>query len=362
MKYNIIQVCRGIAAFLVVLFHLGGAIAAEKYFNLPNFSIPFSFGYTGVYFFFVLSGFIITFAHSQDFSKPDRFFRYVKKRVFRIYPVYWVIFAGVFMLGMALPEIRAGLPTDPQLLLTSLSLLPQDRDLVGGTGAPVLIVAWSLQYEIVFYAIFGALILSARLTLIAIVTFLIYSFYCHFTSSPCSLPLQYLQWDYLLLFAAGSATAFLHGCKNLRPRPMLTIVIGGLLFTCVAGLLVGKKLVPELNLPLIEAPVGTLLYGLASCLLLLGLVQLEDAGREFSWRWPILLGEASYSLYLIHFPLISALCKVALLVGLSGIAGAFLAYFTILGLCVIVSVIFYRSFEKPLLRTLSRHHRVPKAT
>ena len=57
--YTSLQEARAVAAILVVLFHLGGAIADAKYFGLSVFSVPFSFGSAGVEFFFVLSGFIV---------------------------------------------------------------------------------------------------------------------------------------------------------------------------------------------------------------------------------------------------------------------------------------------------------------
>jgi peptidoglycan/LPS O-acetylase OafA/YrhL len=54
--YKSLQAGRAIAAILVVLFHLGIAISADKYFGITAFSIPFSFGGAGVNFFSSLAG------------------------------------------------------------------------------------------------------------------------------------------------------------------------------------------------------------------------------------------------------------------------------------------------------------------
>src|SRR5882762_1925446 len=149
--YKSIQACRGLAALQVVLFHLGGILAAPKYFGLPGFGRAFIFGDSGVEFFFVLSGFIITWVHRRDFGKPAALPAYISKRLIRIYPTYWTIFLSVFLLAWTSPALRSGLPATPGLLLRSLLLVPQDPTVAGGTGAPVLIVAWTLQYEMIFY-------------------------------------------------------------------------------------------------------------------------------------------------------------------------------------------------------------------
>lgn len=76
--YKSLQAGRGIAAMLVVLFHLGGAFAAEKYFGIAAFSIPFKFGSAGVELFFVLSGFIIFSAHRDDIGQVSKIAGYIK--------------------------------------------------------------------------------------------------------------------------------------------------------------------------------------------------------------------------------------------------------------------------------------------
>ena len=124
--YKSLQAGRAIAAMLVVLFHLGGAIAAQKYFGISAFSVPFSFGASGVEFFFVLSGFIIFAAHRNDIFQPRKLAGYLKKRAVRIYPTYWIVFLLVYFLALASPGLRDTVPHDLSVLVKSLLLIPQD--------------------------------------------------------------------------------------------------------------------------------------------------------------------------------------------------------------------------------------------
>jgi peptidoglycan/LPS O-acetylase OafA/YrhL len=67
-----------------------------------------------------------------------------------------------------------------------------------------------------------------------------------------------------------------------------------------------------------------------------------------------LLGDASYSLYLVHFPLISALCKLVVALGLTGVLGATVAFPVILASCLLVAIALHLYVEKPLLAWLSQ--------
>ena len=61
--------------------------------------------------------------------------------------------------GSAIPSLADKVPHDFGRVIQSLLLLPQNKEVVGGTGSPVLVVAWSLQYEIIFYLYFASLLL-----------------------------------------------------------------------------------------------------------------------------------------------------------------------------------------------------------
>ena len=347
--YRSIQTSRGLAATFVLLFHLGIAIGEPNYFHYPIFDIPFAFGEAGVEFFFVLSGFIILTAHRDDLFQPRKVGSYLRKRLIRIYPTYWIIFLGVFFGALMIPSLRHTVPHDFVRVLEALSLMPLDPAVVGGMGAPVLGVAWTLQYEMCFYLFFATLILSRVLALIAAALGIyVYFQYAGETSGPFIL--RFLAEDYVLVFFMGMAAAVLHYSNRaqvLSPRFYLTAGIA--LFSIVA-LDVTFELRHIRNW-------WTILYGVACTMIVLGLVAAEDKGRAFGGgKWMQLLGGASYALYLIHFPLISVLCKFAIALGLGemGVTGAFITFVAMFVICIAAAMIFHVVIERPLANWLRR--------
>ncbi len=345
--YKSLQAGRAIAAILVVLYHLGRVIAAEKYFGIPSLAFPFSFGTSGVEFFFVLSGFIILTAHRKDISKPLHLKKYLLKRLIRIYPTYIIIFLGVYLLTQLTPSLQHILHIDGILFLKSLLLFPQLESLVSGLGAPILIVAWTLQYEVLFYAYFSFLIIHKKLSiLVGMALFVGVGFFSYDLNLTTSVPFLYQQ--YILLFIVGMAVSRVaFSMKQKMIRPQLPLIIGLMLFALVAI----DTLFNHESLKNIEI----ILYGIASALIIFGLVKLEENGRIFGGSNLLQqVGNASYALYLIHVPLISVLAKVAIKIHLNqfGIIGALTTYFIILFLCLTCSVLFHRHIEKPIINYL----------
>jgi len=341
--YKSLQAGRAIAALFVVLFHLGPAIASAKYFSIAAFSVPFAFGKAGVEFFFVLSGFIIFYAHRNDISRPRQLLGYVRKRCVRIYPAYWIIFISVFCLALASASLRNTVPHDPLLLLKSLLLIPLDNDVSGINGAPVLNVAWTLQYEMLFYASF-ALVIIHRFFGVALILAFASLYFFYRDSQDLAFPLSFLLSDYMWLFIMGMAVSLACAVYKISlPKALICAGIGTALFVFVAAhhvmgsvWLNDKEILP---------------YGAACSLIVFGLVQAEDKGWTLLGnKWVQLLGGASYALYLIHYPLISVLCKVAVLLKLPklGLTGALLTYVAILLACLAVSAALHVWIEKPL--------------
>jgi exopolysaccharide production protein ExoZ len=344
--YKSLQAGRAIAAMLVVLFHLGGNLAKDKYFGIPALHVPFSFGSAGVEFFFVLSGFIILTAHHLDIGQPSRLGEYLRKRLLRIFPTYWLVFLPVFLVALAVPSMRAGVPHDVSTIIQSLLLIPQDIAAVEGTGAPVIIVAWSLQYEMLFYLFFALLIANARLAGLAsacIVGF--YSVGLVMGADALPFPLSFAGQDYVLLFAMGMLVAWAVARDRPAVQSKFNLAIG-------AGL--SLFLVVALDVVLqtgVFEKFRTLLYGVAASAIVLGLVTAENNGKVYlGHRWLQVLGDASYAIYLIHFPLISVLCKIAIAMHLQrwGLVGAALSFVVIFVACLSVGVLFHIWLERPI--------------
>jgi exopolysaccharide production protein ExoZ len=138
-----LQLFRGIAAVLVILHH-STTILKQSTGKEFVWGIFEPFGSHGVDFFFVLSGFIILYAHYNDIGKAN-LVQYFKKRFVRIYPVYWIRVIPLIPILFLFPAIGAqGTETELSVIIESVLLIPNETP-------PFLGVAWTLTHEILFY-------------------------------------------------------------------------------------------------------------------------------------------------------------------------------------------------------------------
>jgi exopolysaccharide production protein ExoZ len=346
--YKSLQACRGVAALLVVLHHLSGALADDKYFGFDPFARVFSFGGTsGVAFFFVLSGFIIVHAHGADFGRPDRLRSYLLKRAIRIYPTYWIIYLAVYLTAIAVPGLGNTASTNEIVpidnmgaIFKSLLLIPQYRPSTGTTYSPVLVVAWTLQYEILYYSLIAFAIISRALATIVVFGMVANSLSC---LDGCSFARDFISRHHMVLFAMGACIAYLLRKVAIRVPNPSTVIVGGGSFLAIGA---SEFMFPSA----LSLPAYGLTYGLSSAILILGLVHAEDSGKTYGGYGGLRsLGDASYALYLIHYPAISVLCKIMIAAGLTGTMGAVVSFLVILIICLAVSLGFHCWLERPLL-------------
>ncbi len=160
-QLDIIQVFRGLAAVLIVFHHI---IPSLGYFQNQNYAaLDYlrDIGKYGVDFFFVISGFIITYSNS--FKKDNDIARYLKNRAVRIYIPYLPV--GVAMLILYnvfsnLSEVNREISW-----LTSITLFP--------FGNPALAVAWTLTFEMLFYVTFIIYLVNRKLWNVFVVIWII---------------------------------------------------------------------------------------------------------------------------------------------------------------------------------------------
>ena len=278
-----VQIYRAVAVLLVVLFH-GSAFILSRYMVAPLGNI-FQTGFSGVFLFFVISGFIILTAHYCDVGRPCRLWYYLSRRLIRIYPFFWVVLMvwggwRVFTDGITVAD------------LASNALVFK--------GAPLIIpVSWTLRYEIIFYGLFGAAIISKRL---GVMVFAGWSG-LQWVSGPTAL--KWLIDPMNVLFLMGLVVAVLYirlkslGVNLRDGLGWVLLALGAMGF--ISTMAIYSRMDVDINAwP--EHPVAILGFGGSSALLLLASVSGAINRMMGQWRLMALIGNASYSIYLTHAP------------------------------------------------------------
>ena len=144
---------RFVAAAYVLVFHYAG-------FFFPQAPIPalIGLGYSGVTFFFLLSGFILAYNyHRVDLREPGALARYRRARVARIYPVYLV--ALVLSLPWFAAWVAKSAPPLQGLMAAGAVLAPLGLHAwVPGAACALDCPSWSVSAELFFYALLPALL------------------------------------------------------------------------------------------------------------------------------------------------------------------------------------------------------------
>lgn len=330
-----VEIARGIAALLVVCFHVTGTMGLPKYFGEYPLGGALSFGYAGVDFFFVLSGFIIYYSTCKRHGQLGEVVRYLKHRLIRIYPVYWGV--ALFLLPLSFFMGHA----------VSLSNVVKDLALWPHEGYPFVVVAWTLRHEMLFYLSFMLFFMSVRLAwgYFFIWGALIVSAQFVQLDQPAALISLYLN-DHNLEFLLGIVVAW-----YIR-RDVERVGNGGWLFLIGAAVFLAaggfESLVQKSLDPVESRSHYHLLYGVGAFCMLLGLPRIKIDAAGLYAKVGLFLGRASYSIYLIHFAVISAVIKL-----LTKMHVPLWLDFTLLVLSgVLVGALLYQFVEQPLLRWL----------
>jgi peptidoglycan/LPS O-acetylase OafA/YrhL len=313
-------------------------------FDTPLLRGVFLFGHSGVDFFFVISGFIILFVHYGDVNNPARLTRYVKRRFIRLLPTYWIalsLMAAALAIGSS-----QGAPSIADLAW-SISLLPSNHPMV-------LSIAWTLQYEVMFYVFFGVLIANRTAGLIVLVVWI--SAMATAIVTPISvswLPIQFYS-PYILEFIMGMAAAYVLRNHKL-PRAQIILAAGLLLFG-VAAVLEDIHILDGLGNP------GRLAYGVPSAIIVLAVAA---ADRQNRLRVPYVLqtlGAASYSIYLFQFIFINTVGYMLLVTRLDQQIPLIAHFLVLASAAVVGGVVVSRWIEHPLMRWMRGQQGAAHAT
>lgn len=341
-KYNSIQVLRAFASVAVVLHHVVAIV--KETFGSPLLYGLLRSGFGAVDLFFVISGFIITLTSFRLIGQPAHLRAYASKRLFRVYPVYWLValllLGGVWLATHYRPALVAvPYPFSLPNLLRTLLLAP--------FHIPIDLVSWSLSYEIYFYVLFGLLILNRNfqwgmwLLLAGSGVVLLQGLADPSIYKDPNLLQGFILSPYNLEFALGVGLYFLHR-KELLPPPL--VLLAGI----VPFLFVFNSVEPW-------SPHRVIVFGLPSFLLVAAAIEWDRRSKPVIPQWAIRLGDASYVLYLIHFPLLVVAYK---LLRQAGLTNAYAAEATGLALgaaLCYLSWLVHKWVEAPVVRWAARH-------
>ncbi len=297
LRLNSLQVCRGIAASLVVLLHY--TLIANEHLGAKPLAGFFYFGWAGVDFFFVLSGFIIAYINKKHIGNIAQLKPYLVKRVIRIYPIYWPILIAMTTLLLIFGRSKTSIiaPIDLHYFIASFFLASYK-------SRPILPVAWTLVFEVFFYAMYSVMFINKKLGEYLFVTWagvillnlIIVKIPTH--NSFILFVLSFHNLEFLL----GCAAAWVF-CehRDVIKKPVTLIITGAALFL-YAGVC---STYPNVTGFVLSPNIIQCAMPLASFMIILGLAKRESIAPIPIAKLPLLIGESSYNLYLIH-PLVLA--------------------------------------------------------
>lgn len=295
-------------------------------------------GANGVELFFVISGFVMIVSTQNLIGAKDGWKTFAIKRIVRIVPIYWLITTFKLFLLLKTSGVVLHSQLDFWLALKSYLFIPALN--MDGEYRPLYGVGWTLNMEMFFYLLFTVALALKFKPLPFLASFFI----------PLAILAQFKKpgWPDVAFYADPIVLNFLFGMiaaklilrgYKLPFGVAITLLIIGLLYLFIPVSLIFRGY-----------NVNQITFGLAAFVVVYSGASVNSKQTGF-WRWPIYLGAASYSLYLIHpsvAPLIPTVlnklgCRQPLLsVMLSVVAAIFTGTF------------FYKLCDQPVTAFLKR--------
>lgn len=337
-----LQAYRGLAAILVLFHH--STLLARDYFNIDSQIINSLYGGKGgVQFFFVLSGFIIYYIHKLDINQPSTLKVYFLKRFIRVYPIYFVVTLMIVPVFFMVPSFGSDYYRTLPSIVTSFLLIPYIEE-------PHIGVAWTLTHEIFFYLLFATLIINSKIGWAIIVSGLVLIFINASSYTTLEYPLTFLLSPNNALFFLGMLAAIILKNNlyrvNYNQVAIPLFIIGNivLIFTVIAYSL--AKYEPDI---LIDNTIIISLFGLGSFLIILqsGNTYLESVFEKR--KFLLILGNASYAIYLIHYPVITFVSKIIRYFQIHEYLSGYLIYAILITAGITSGLVLHFFIERPLL-------------
>lgn len=324
-RYDILDGLRGVAALMVLLYHVFND--AKSFFVWPTPVNEFYHSFLGVDFFFILSGFVMGYAYDERLTPPASpltplpgergtltFWGFVKRRLIRLHPmvVMGVILGAIAFIIQGCTKwdgTEVGLQAVMWATLLGLFLIPSPlgMDVRGNTEAfPLNGPHWSLFFEYIGSLLYGILLhrlptkwlrVWVACGIFSIAAYALLQEGGGVAYGWSSEPMNLLGGALRMLYAYPMGLLMARMFRQRKPEPLH----GHVFLFCSASLVV------LLGLPIVGGKETETIYQLA-CLFSFfpGLIWIGARGSVDGWRQQAVsfLGRLSYPLYAVHFPLI----------------------------------------------------------
>lgn len=315
-----VQFLRGIAAFSILIAH-------TPYLQRGHF---------GVDLFFVISGFIMMYVTERSYDN------FLLKRIIRIVPLYWLGTLGLFSLAWIAPGVLNTASTDIPSLLKSLFFIPYFN---GRTFEPLLRLGWTLNYEFFFYlTFFLSLSITHKYRAALTAALLIFFVLMGQLIKPEHTVARFYSDPILLEFVYGMLAFYIFRSAQNHPE-RINKGYARLSFLLGTALYIAMFFIPWPE----DYSNRYLMWGLP-CLLIFLLVAIGGS-RLKTLAFFVVLGNVSYSLYLLHPYVIHLIDRKIYSISEPG-PMAYLFTFIAYALSILVAYISWRLIEQVSQRYL----------
>lgn len=289
-----IQMLRFLAAAMVLFSHLQHEVLDRPFLDTRGF-LPFEplLWAGGVDIFFVISGFIMYYLSHNRFGREGESRQFILRRLIRIAPPYWACTLAMLLALMLFKDKIQHSTTSVEQVIGSFLFIPLPDPY--GFFYPVLLLGWTLNFEMLFYVIFAVGLCFSRTTgmvviLAVLAAFGLPQYFVRIETAPFAFWCNPIVFEFL--FGIGLAHLRLSG---FRVSP----IAGWALFVLGVALMVALRMQDLVSL----GPLRPFSVGLPALIACAGPALIrEPAGfRQGPMvRTLVLGGDASYALYLTH--------------------------------------------------------------
>lgn len=347
-----LDVLRFFLSLFVVVYHVP-VISA-------NIGLPFykdlallTKGKEAVYWFFVLSGFLLSYLARIEIAKGSfSIKKFIQRRILRIWPLYFIVcFIGVFIYYFLLPMMGIPFENQANLFTTILLTFFFLSNILHAYYDPggILTITWSVSVEEQFYLVFPFMVVFCfHRTLFRRIVFGLLL---------CTLLLGYVletRWAlqlekiglYLELFLIGIlASEIINWFKQFKPQTKTVLFIAA---TVLFLLIFCTQLLAS------DTPLYVWRW-LNGCIAAFVILVLSVQEKAFTNRWLLMGGKISYGIYMYHMIVITGIvfaCKQLEMVfsRVNSMLFIFLLNLIVVLVTYMVAYLSYRYIEYPLLK------------